>query len=625
MSAPASPWPAPPLAVAVEIADTGTRLAALVGDAPGGRHLQERRASPLSAEDAHVVLADFARQALHDAGLLDGPEWRGVPAAITLGVALSGQVNTATGVVHVAHGLPDWAGLPLGERLTELVACATIESAINAAAVAECALGAASGSESALYITIGRQITSAFAIDGEVVRGAHDKAGEIGHRRVAASGPRCACGAEGHLDPLASAQAIVRTMIGRASDSDESLEAILRITQRRAEALTAAQVVRLADEGDPLATSVIGAAVEGLAAALANLTAVLDPAIIVLDGPFAGQWDTFVGRIHERTRAWAPGFAATVVPSRLGSRAVLEGRDYWRHGVRGSHEAPASASHKTSGIIHETAAATDRCSERDDVAAERSHSGIRLLNRYHIDEQLARGTLCAVYRGRDTVLHRSVVVKVIPPELVGVYREALHLTAAFTHPVVVATYDAVAERDALYLVQEHVQARPLAAYARDGIPSERAVDLAAQIARALAYAHAHDIVHGDLTPAAILIDRQATVRINNFGLPPDTLYFAKQTQSVRDAYVAAETEIIDLDAPARPAIRASAPHTMPRASDDVCAVGLLLWQVLTEQSRASDPTGQGAGRQFRRDVPPLLRDLVWRCALEESSSGDCGR
>jgi glucokinase len=124
---------------------------------------------------------------------------------------------------------------------------------------------------------------------------------------------------------LASAQAIVRTMIGRASDSDESLEAILRITQRRAEALTAAQVVRLADEGDPLATSVIGAAVEGLAAALANLTAVLDPAIIVLDGPFAGQWDTFIGRIHERIRAWAPGFAATVVPSRLGTRAVLEG------------------------------------------------------------------------------------------------------------------------------------------------------------------------------------------------------------------------------------------------------------------------------------------------------------
>jgi energy-converting hydrogenase Eha subunit F len=240
-----------------------------------------------------------------------------------------------------------------------------------------------------------------------------------------------------------------------------------------------------------------------------------------------------------------------------------------------------------------------------------------LLNRYHIDEPLAQGTLCAVYRGRDTVLHRSVVVKVIPPELVGVYREALHLTAAFTHPVVVATYDAVEERDALYLVQEHVQARPLAAYARDGIPSERAVDLAAQIARALAYAHAHDIVHGDLTPAAILIDRQATVRINNFGLPPDTLYFAKQTQSVRDAYVAADTEIIDLDAPARPAIRTSAPHTMPRASDDVCAVGLLLWQVLTEQTRVSDAAGQGPGRQFRRDVPPVLRDLVWRCALED--------
>ncbi|HKV84500.1 MAG TPA: ROK family protein [Ktedonobacterales bacterium] len=327
MSTSDSPWPAPPLSVAVEIADAGTRLSALVGSAPDGRHIQERRATPLSADDAHHTLADFALRALRDAGLLDTPERQGIPAPVSLGVALRGRVNPATGVVHSAQGLPDWVELPLGERLKELFAVVTVENATNAAAVAECALGAAAGSENALYVAMGRQITSAYVVGGEVVQGAHDLAGQIGHWRVAASGPRCACGAEGHLDPVASAQSIVRAMIGRASDSDTSLDAVLRITNRRAEALTAAQVVHLADEGDPIAAAVIGAAVDGLASALANLTAVLDPAIIVLDGPFAGQWDSLIARIQERLREWTRGFVApvTVVPSRLGTRAVLEG------------------------------------------------------------------------------------------------------------------------------------------------------------------------------------------------------------------------------------------------------------------------------------------------------------
>lgn len=331
MSAPDSPpdssWPAPPNAVAVEIADAGTRLTALVGNAPGGRHLHERRATPLSADDAHRTIADFALRALRDAGLLNAPERQDVPAPVSLCVALRGQVNPATGVVHSAQGLPDWVELPLGERLRELVTAVTIENATNAAAVAESALGAASGSESTLYVAIGRQITSAFVVDGQVVRGAHDRAGQIGHWRVAESGPRCACGAEGHLDPVASAQAIVRATIGRASDSDASLDAVLRITNRRAESLTASQVVQLADQGDPVAAMVVGAAVEGLASALANLIAVLDPAIIVLDGPFDGQWDALIARIQVRLREWTHWFAApaTIVPSGLGSRAVLEG------------------------------------------------------------------------------------------------------------------------------------------------------------------------------------------------------------------------------------------------------------------------------------------------------------
>src|SRR5258708_23122013 len=154
------------------------------------------------------------------------------------------------------------------------------------------------------------------------------------------------------------------------------------------------------------------------------------------------------------------------------------------------------------------------------VAAESNLQGSTLYNRYKLDGELARGALCVVYRGQDIVLRRSVVVKALPADLAPVYRASLQTTAAFTHPAVVATYDAIDRDGWLYLVQEFVPARPLSAYITSGIPSQRTVDLGGQIARALAYAHAHEIIHGDLTPPAVLIDRQASPRADKFGPPP---------------------------------------------------------------------------------------------------------
>ena len=99
-------------------------------------------------------------------------------------------------------------------------------------------------------------------------------------------------------------------------------------------------------------------------------------------------------------------------------------------------------------------------------------------------------------------------------------RAAPGTEASVTHSAVIAVFDAVEHDGRLFVVQEHVQAREFSTYLRAGLPIERATDLAAQIARALAYAHAHGVVHGDLTPAAVLVDRRAVLRLNNFGLPP---------------------------------------------------------------------------------------------------------
>ena len=226
--------------------------------------------------------------------------------------------------------------------------------------------------------------------------------------------------------------------------------------------------------------------------------------------------------------------------------------------------------------------------------------------RYQVGDTMSHGAISTIYRGLDTVLRRPIVVKAIPGEHLPAFRQALQLTSDLTHPAIVATYDAVELDQWLFLVQESVSARSLDVYLPNGIPSGRTLDLSAQLARALAYAHSHNVIHGDLTPTAILVDRRAAVRVNNFALPPDSGYFSRVAATLPaengDAAVAG----------------ASDDFRIPQGMEgDVWAVGLLLWQLLSvPDPHPSVAPGEGspAKRGFRQDVPPEVRELVLRCA-----------
>lgn len=238
------------------------------------------------------------------------------------------------------------------------------------------------------------------------------------------------------------------------------------------------------------------------------------------------------------------------------------------------------------------------------VSSVISHAGLLLFNRYQLDEPIGRGSLCTVYRGSDTVLRRSVAVKAIKPELVESYRDIMGVTAELTHPAAIATYDALEYDGWLFLVQEYVTARPLSAYLRDGLPTERTLDLAGQVTRALAYAHTHGIAHGDLTPASVLVDRHAVARINNFGSPPDAEYFERCR---REWPVEDGGEV--------------PPEWQTGFAGDVQAVGYLLWQLLSEPHRVEGQNGGDGStrREFRGDVPDALRECVRRCVSASGS------
>jgi serine/threonine-protein kinase len=228
--------------------------------------------------------------------------------------------------------------------------------------------------------------------------------------------------------------------------------------------------------------------------------------------------------------------------------------------------------------------------------------GLTLVDRYQVAERLSDGLLCAVYRGQDLTLRRPIAIKVVPASHLESYRAALRLSAAFSHPAVICVYDLIAQNDSLYLIQEYVAARALSDYLLAGLPVERAVDIASQIAFALSYAHAKGVVHGDLTPAAVLIDRHALVRVNNFSAPADETYFTR----VRDA-VAHDIGL----APEQIAVQ-------PDETGDVIALGYLLWLMTTEAPAHSDQPTDMFLRSTRADVPETLTALLQRI-LDPSS------
>lgn len=247
-----------------------------------------------------------------------------------VGIGAAGFISSDRSTVLFAPNLA-WRDEPLGARVAEaLDVPVVVENDANAAAWGEFAFGAAKDVEHMVCMTVGTGIGGGVVIEGELLRGAHGVAAELGHMRVVPGGHRCGCGARGCLEQYASGRALVRE--GRAQAESGSLSAaqmlsVCGITDPAE--LTGPMITMAAAAGDPCARELLEDLGRWLGEGLASIATLFDPTLIVLGGGVSAAKDllqTSAERaFHRNLPARSNRPHATFALAELGNDAGLIG------------------------------------------------------------------------------------------------------------------------------------------------------------------------------------------------------------------------------------------------------------------------------------------------------------
>jgi serine/threonine-protein kinase len=158
---------------------------------------------------------------------------------------------------------------------------------------------------------------------------------------------------------------------------------------------------------------------------------------------------------------------------------------------------------------------------------------IRIAGRYEIISKLGNGASGTVYQVMDHYIKREVAVKVSKPHP-GLSRDQFLVEAQssgqLNHPNIVSIYDAIVHGDYCFLTMEYVQGANLEGFCRQDnlLPVKRVVEIMLSLCNALEYAHSKGVIHKDIKPSNIMLDKFDVLKVTDFGvaqLPQRTVPF----------------------------------------------------------------------------------------------------
>jgi tRNA A-37 threonylcarbamoyl transferase component Bud32 len=244
---------------------------------------------------------------------------------------------------------------------------------------------------------------------------------------------------------------------------------------------------------------------------------------------------------------------------------------------------------------------------------------------YSLDHELSGGGMSRIFAATETAFGRSVVVKVLPPDLVNTvsmerFRREIRLSASLQHPNIVPVLTTGESSGVPYYTMPLVAGNSLRTRLREAgaLPTAEAVGIMLDVAKALAYAHAHGVVHRDIKPENILLSG-GTALVTDFGIAKaiwnctghsmDTTLTAMGTTVGTPEYISPEQAAADPAIDHRADIYSFGCVAYEMLAGQPPFVGMTPQRILKAQ-RTQAPTPV---TEFRADVSPALAALVMRC------------
>ncbi|MGE0755392.1 MAG: protein kinase [Pirellulaceae bacterium] len=261
------------------------------------------------------------------------------------------------------------------------------------------------------------------------------------------------------------------------------------------------------------------------------------------------------------------------------------------------------------------------CSECQTIEPARAIRPGTLIGHFRIEAKVGEGSFASVFRAVDTVLERTVALKVFQSDSLRTGHDFLaeaRAAASLNHPNVCTVFSAELLGGVPVIAMEYVDGQPLQAILNgEPLAEDRVMHLTRQIASGLAAAHAQHVVHGDLKPANVLLTRDDQIKITDFGLS-------------RRFLSAAATETVTWDSSAAGTIMGTPRYMSPEQArgesaspaSDVFSLGAVVFEMLTgrqafsgenvlqvlDQIQHVDPARLAANAP--RPFSEMLRDML---------------
>jgi serine/threonine protein kinase len=249
------------------------------------------------------------------------------------------------------------------------------------------------------------------------------------------------------------------------------------------------------------------------------------------------------------------------------------------------------------------------------------------ISHYRIIEMFRSGGMETVYKAEDALLHRFVALRFLPnhvakdPQTLTRFRREACDISSLKHPNICAIYDIREQDGKAFVAMEYLQGSTLKELInRSPIDLEQLLDITIDIADALAVAHAHGIIHRDITPANIFVTESGRVKVLNFGL-------ARVAEPMDNPL-----ELITLMMTRVGSVSGALPYMSPEQAQsqpvdhrtDIFSLGAVIYEMFTGRrpfdGRTSAALTSSLFRdtpapitQFRADAPLTLQRILERC------------